>query len=309
MDKVITVIEVIAPIFFAVLLGIGARKKQTMGSEEIQGIQRFAVQFCLPCVIFRSCLTADISAQTVGSMVLVAPLVIIATLWSFRARKRQFPYVNLPMLFSCKETGMMGIPLFMVLFGADQAFRMGIFDIAQAFAVYPVLAILAAGPDMKTTPGAVVKQMLSSTLIRLSILGLVLNLTGIWHWVQSIGIGSVVLEAVDFMSQPVSALMLFCVGYNFNLSGDNRSAVFRLTAVHVGVFMLIGLLVQAGLFLIPGVDAVSRWAALLYVMLPASYLAPGLGRSQEDATVTSGVCSITTLIALAVFCVMAVMIA
>ena len=309
MDKVMTVIQVIAPIFLAVLLGVGARKKQTMGSEEIQGMQRFAVQFCLPCVIFRSCLTADISARTVGSMVLVAPLVILATLWSFRARKHQFPYVNLPMLFSCKETGMMGIPLFMVLFGADQAFRMGIFDIAQAFAVYPVLAILAAGPDMKTTPGAVVKQMLSSTLIRLSILGLVLNLTGIWGWVQSIGVGSVVLEAVDFMSQPVSALMLFCVGYNFSLSGDNRSAVFRLTAVHVGVFMLIGLLVQAGLFLIPGVDAVSRWAAFLYVMLPASYLAPGLGRSQEDATVTSGVCSITTLIALAVFCLMAVMIA
>ena len=63
MDKVITVIEVIAPTFFAVLLGIGARKKQTMGSEEIQGIQRFAVQFCLPCVIFRSCLTADISGH------------------------------------------------------------------------------------------------------------------------------------------------------------------------------------------------------------------------------------------------------
>ena len=309
MDKVMTVIQVIAPIFLAVLLGVGARKKQTMGSEEIQGIQHFAVQFCLPCVIFRSCLTADISAQTVGSMVLVAPLVILATLWSFRARKNQFPYANLPMLFSCKETGMMGIPLFMVLFGADQAFRMGIFDIAQAFAVYPVLAILTAGPNMKTTPGAVVKQMLSSTLIRLSILGLVLNLTGIWGWVQSIGVGSVVLEAVDFMSQPVSALMLFCVGYNFSLSGDNRSAVFRLTAAHVGVFMLIGLLVQAGLFLIPGVDAVSRWAALLYVMLPASYLAPGLGRSQEDATVTSGVCSITTLITLAVFCLMAVMIA
>ena len=62
------------------------------------------LQFCLPCVIFRSCLTADISAQTVGSMVLVAPLVILATLWSFRARKNQFPYVNLPMLFSCNLT-------------------------------------------------------------------------------------------------------------------------------------------------------------------------------------------------------------
>ena len=64
-----------------------------------------------------------------------------------------------------------------------------------------------------------------------------------------------------------------------------------------------------GMMLIPGVDALTRWAMLLYCTLPASYLAPTLGRSEEDYTMASGVCSILTVVSLAVFCVMAAVVA
>ena len=63
------------------------------------------------------------------------------------------------------------------------------------------------------------------------------------------------------------------------------------------------------LFLLPNVDSLTRWAVLLYCALPGSYLSPGLGRSAEDATMASGVCSVLTATCLAVFCVMAAAIA
>ena len=44
---------------------------------------------------------------------------------------------------------------------------------------------------------------------------------------------------------------------------------------------------------------------LLFSLLPASYLAPGLGRTQKDLTMSSGVCSVTTLFTLLAFCAMA----
>ena len=74
----------------------------------------------------------------------------------------------------------------------------------------------------------------------------------------------------------------------------------------VGTFAVIGILVQLVLFLIPGVDRLTRVALLMYYTLPASYMAPGLGRSQEDYTVASGVCSILTTVSLVVFCCLAV---
>jgi len=39
-------------------------------------------------------------------------------------------------------------------------------------------------------------------------------------------------------------------------------------------------------------------------MLPGSYLAPSLGRTEEEYRVSSGVCSVLTLVCLAIVCVM-----
>ena len=202
---------------------------------------------------------------------------------------------------------MMGIPLFMILFGADQAYRMGVLDVAQAMLAFLVIGILSAEPGKEASGKTVIKQMVTSPMIILSILGMILNITGIWDSVMACGIGGIVIETISFLSEPVSAVMLFCVGYNFALDKDSRTQVFQITALHVAGFAFAGLLVQGALLMMPGVDALTRWAAILYFLLPASYLTPGLGKSQEDFTVASGVCSLTTILCLIAFCVMAVL--
>ena len=307
MDKVLTVLQVVMPIFVTFFLGMMARKQNAVTGGEIAGMQRFVVKFCIPCLLFRSCLTAEITPQALSIMVLLPPFQLLGLVWSYRARKRRFAYHNLPFLFCCKETGMMGIPLFMILFGVENAFRMGVLDLAQATIGFSMIAVLSAPAGTDTSPKTVVKQMLTSPMVILSILGIVLNLSGAWSAVARVGLGGVVLETVSFISQPVSAVMLFCVGYNFELSQGNRAEVFRITAIHIGAFAAVGMIVQGLLFLIPGVDALTRWAMVLYFLLPASYLAPGLGRSQQDYTIASGVCSLTTILCLAGFCVIAAM--
>ena len=99
--------------------------------------------------------------------------------------------------------------------------------------------------------------------------------------------------------------MIFAVGYNFSLEKGSRAAIFKISLGHFAYFALWGLVIQGILFLIPNVDAMTRWAILLYTTLPASYLAPTLGRSKEDFTMASGVCSLLTIPALAVFCIIA----
>lgn len=309
MEKVMTVIQVIAPIFLTVCLGMFARKRNVLASGEIEGIQRFIVKFCLPCLVFRSCVTAEITSQALSSMLMVPLFQSIGILWGYWARKRKYSYHNLPFLFGCKETGMLGIPLFMVLFGQEQAYRMGVLDLAQAPLAFLMIGILSADPGESASPKAVLKQIITSPLIILATLAVTLNLSGLWTVIEGVGVGDIVVECVSFLSEPVSAVMLFCVGYNFTLNKDSRAEVFRLTALHVGYFALAGVAVQGVLCLVPGVDAMTRWAAALYFLLPCSYLAPGLGREQKDFTVASGMCSVTTVLSLAVFCVMAAVVA
>ena len=309
MDKLFTVAQVIVPIFAAVALGVLARHKKLLTQEENQGLLQFVMKFGLPCVIFNSCLTADIKAESFGTMILVLPFLLASTLWAFRARKIKFPYHNLPQMFDAKETGMLGIPLFMILFGADQAYRIGVLDITQGIVVFPTLAILSANAGENPAPGTIAKKVLTSPLLIMSVLGLGLNLIGVGAWMNTAPIGKVVIESTAFLAQPVSAMMIFSVGYNFSLAKSNRAIIFRLSAMHFLWFALSGGLIQLALFLIPHVDALSRWAILLYTTLPASYLAPGMGKSREDVTVASGVCSVLTVTNLIVFCIIAMIVA
>ncbi len=192
METILSVIEVIAPIFLAIFLGILAKRKELMTDKEVRGLQQFAIQFGLPCVVFSSCLTANMGLESLSSMVLMLIPCLIGTFWAFGPGKKKFPYHNLPMMFSARETGMLGIPLFMILFGA---------------------------------------------------------------------------------------------------------------------YIVVCLIAQAALCLLPGVDMLTRWAVLLYCVLPCSYLSPGMGSTQKEQAIGSGVCSVLTVVCLAVFCVLTAFVA
>ncbi len=308
MDKVVNVLQCIVPIFVTVFLGVLARRKQMLTQNEIKGLQQFVMQLGLPCVLFSSCLNADISTETVGTFALVVPFMVAATLWAFRIGRKKYPFHNLPMLFCAQESGMLGIPLFIILFGQSQAYRMGILDIAQMPTAFPTIAILTASAGVNPSTKELLKNVVRSPLLIMSMLGLVLNFSGIAAWLDGYGITGIITETTGFLSQPVSALMIFCVGYNFSMAKGHRKAIFQVSALHLAWTAGFGIVIQLLLLLLPNVDPLTRWSVLLYTTLPASYLSPSMGRSEDDYALASGVCSILTVVSLLVFCVMAVIV-
>ena len=86
----------------------------------------------------------------------------------------------------------------------------------------PVIAILTSDTGENPTAGYVLKKVFQSPLLLMSILGMTLNLTGAIDVLNQIGIGSNITGATGFIAQPSSAVILFCVGYNFSLEKGNR---------------------------------------------------------------------------------------
>lgn len=308
MEKFFTVLQIITPIFIAIFLGVLARKKKLVTSEEVKGLQQYAMKYGVPCVLFNSCLTSNFGTEAVASIVLFAPLALISSLWSFRARKKLFPYHNLPMLFSAQESGMLGIPLFMTLFGAEQAYRVGVFDIAQSFVVIPVMAILMADAGENPSVPTIIKKVVQSPFLIMSALGLILNLSGASDYLNQIGVGGIITETTGFLAQPVSAVILFSVGYNFSLNRDNLKPVIKISTIHFLLFAAFGLILQGAMCFLTSVDVETRWAILIFSTLPASFLSPGLGKREEEYAVASGVCSLLTMSSLIIFCVIAVVV-
>lgn len=309
MEKVVTVLQTVLPIFLVVFLGMLAKRRSLVSSADVQGVQSCVVKFCLPCVLFNACLTARISPDALSSMLLVFISIVLTSLWAFRVGKKKYSYHNFPMFYSAMETGMLGIPLFMILFGPEQVYRMGVLDVAQAMIGILAMAILSTNTDGELGAGGIAKKVMSSPLLIMAILGLVLNLSGLARILDTVGILAVLTACTEFLAQPVSVLMIFSVGFNFSLAKESRKKVLQAASMRFAVYAAIGIVIQLLLFLIPGVDMLTRVAMVMYYTLPASYMAPGLGRSQEDYTVASGVCSILTVVSLLVFCGIAVVFA
>ena len=309
MEKLFHVAAVIVPIFVTVYCGMVARKKAWITPEGVQGLQQFVVSIALPCLIFNSVLTAKVGAESLAIMALQLPFVLGVMVWAFKIGRKKYPYQNLPMMFGAQESGMLGIPLFLILFGSVDVYHMVILDLTQAIVGYPTIAILTCETGDSPKPAEVLKRILTSPLVIACLLALGLNLSGAGAMLLESGVGQVITEAAAFLGQPVSTLMIFSVGYNLSLSKENRGEIFKLCLVRLLTFAAICGALQLLLFLIPNITALTRWAVLLYWFLPASYLAPSLGKTEREQTVASGVSSLLTAVTLVVFCAMAALIA
>ena len=309
MEKLISVLQIILPIFACVALGILAKKRKVMSQEQVSGLQQFAIKFCLPCVLFSAYLTASFSSESVGSLVLTMVMILGGTLWAFSRGRKRYPYHNLPMLFAAQESGMLGIPLFITLFGTGSAYYMGILDLAQAVVCISTISMLSAPASDSPTPKSIALEVVKSPLLILGALGLVMNLTGLGALLDRIGVGQLLTETTGFIAAPISAVMLFSVGYNLSFQAGYLKRITELFLLHLGYTAGAMLMIQGLLFLIPNVSPLTRWALLIYSTLPASYIAPSMGKTSEDGAIASGVCSMGTVVSLILFCIIAIVIA
>ena len=301
MEKLLHVAMIVLPILFCASLGILARGKKLITPVQIEGLSQFVIRFALPCVLFNSCLTAQISGESLGSMAIAIAFSFTGAVIGFRIRKKQLPYSNLPMLACSMETGMLGIPLVILLFGTAQAYRMGVLDLAQSFICIPVISILSADAGSSPSPAVLLKKVMASPLMICSLAGLALNLLGIRAWLETAGILPIITACISFVSDPISALMLFCVGFNFSFTKADRAAIFKVSGAHLLLHLAFAGAAQLLLSLFPSVDPMTRWVMLLYFTLPGSYLTPALGKTEKDQRVISSACSLLTLFCLVVF--------
>lgn len=306
MEKILPLLQILVPILTCIGLGIIAKRKQLITPEQNRGVQQFVLKFCIPCVLFNSCMQASVGIESLTTMVALLPVLLLSTLWGFHARKKRFPYHNLPNFFAANETGMLGIPLCILLFGANQAYRMGMLDMAQGLIGIPVMVILSVNTGKEASIKEIIKNILLSPLFIMSILGLSLGLSGVAVWLDQIGVGQIIKETTTLLSQPVSAAMLFSIGFNFSLEKEKRKEIFKIAGIKVIFSAAACLVMQGVLCLIPEVDTLTRWVVLLYCVLPGSYLTPSLGRNENENTIASGACSMLTVLTLISICVIAV---
>ena len=307
MTRFAEVLRIILPVVLTLMIGVLCRKKQLISREGIDALKTVAVQIGLPAVLLHTFASAEYSLAT-----LVVPLVMFALctlawlLGKWLGKKLGMKSRFVPFLTTGFEAGMLGYALFTLLYGSERLADFARLDLGQVLFVFTLYKILLGmeGKE-KAAPGQLFREMALSPIILSIAAGVLLGVTGLYASLVSSGAAKVLDACTDFISAPVSVLILMSIGYDLVF----RDVPWRETLKAAGLRLVIMAVLGAGaLGLFRLLWPQARWdrAVWLMFLLPPPYVLPVFSSDEEQRAYLSSVLSLSTLVTLAGFVLLAV---
>lgn len=207
---------IVLPVILMLVLGTFLKSKEMIGSECVSGIKNIIANIMLPVVLFNA---ISMAGFTGNDLKLVAGIygvftVILALgflMYPFFGAYGRFAPFH---CVSC-ETGMLGYPLYMTLYGQEglsTIVRVDLANILFAFTIF-LFAIKAAANGSVDKKRLVMDSLRSPIIIAVT-LGLVMSVTGLGRMFMASHVFPVYGSMVEMVTGPLTVLVLITVGYD-----------------------------------------------------------------------------------------------
>ena len=267
----LVVFENIFPIFALVMLGFGLRKSNFIEMGKWQIVDELCFWVFFPALLARTLIKADFSQIQFGSatlaLILIATIVpaillalkpILSRLLSVQNRQ----YTTIFQTIS-RYHGFIALAIVLELYGVD-----GTSIIALSFAVLVplvqivnIVVLVAYGEGKPLKVSAVVLGVIKNPIFLGSMVGMVLNFSGIQLW-------NPIETMLDLLADVALGLSLLALGAGLSL----RAALSPSIEMWIGVLgRVIGVpLIMAGLCLLLGINGVSAQVLMVLAAVPAA---------------------------------------
>ncbi len=306
MSRTIEALQTILPVLLALSLGMLCRGRKLISRGGVDALKTVAVNIGLPAVLLHTFAAAEYSLATLIVPLCMYLVCILAWLLGMLAgRMLKMPGRFLPFLTTGFEAGMLGYTLFTLLYGRDRLADFARVDLGQVLFVFTLYKLLLGlETDDRPSPRKLLREMVFSPIILAIAGGVLLGATGLYRAMEPSGIAELLDACTDFLSAPVSVLILIAVGYDLVF----REVPWRetLKAVTLRTVIMAGLGTGA-LFLFRALWPESRWdqAVILMFMLPPPFVLPVFSREEKQRAYVSSVLSLSTLLTVAGFILLA----
>lgn len=250
------IFDIVAPVFLVIGAGFAAVRHGLFTDEMVKALMRFAIQFAVPCLLFRATSTMDLgtaydwrlmSAFYTGATISFA----LATLLAWHAFGRppgEAVAVGFGALFS--NLVLLGLPISERAWGADTQAMAPAYAIVSVHAPFCYLLgitsmelLRADGRSLSETAIVVMRAMFRNSLMIGIGLGFAVNLGGL-------SLPGALASAVDIISRAALPVALFGLGgtltrYSLKASIGEASMVSALSLVlHPGISLAVCRLLQ-----------------------------------------------------------------
>jgi len=269
----VEILNIVAPVFLVIAAGYLAVSSGITGAAAIDQLMKFAIQFAIPCLLFRATSTIDLDVAFGWRMMLAYYLAAIAcfvlailvVINLFKRRPGEAVGVAFAALFS--NLVMLGLPISERAWGAD--------NLAPSYALVAVNApicyligitvmefLRADGRGVAATSRIVLEAMFRNSLMIGIGLGFIVNLGGI-------GLPGALLAAIELLARAALPVALFALGGVLTRYTLSRSLG------EAGLIVILSLIVQPALTLLLAWQLQLPAATTKSIVL-MSAVAPGL---------------------------------
>jgi predicted permease len=304
------VVTTVLPVAVMILAGALARRTGTVKREGVGALQALVRTVTLPAVLFGAFYRAGYSVSMLAVVALMFGLSLVG--WALGALAGGIiPGASgyLPFLTTGFEAGMMGYALYAMLYGQAAIRSFAVMDLGQVLFVFTAyMALLGAQEGDRRPMGARLAELAKSPTILAIAAGVALGVTGLGDKLYGSALGAPVQAAVDFVAGPTGAVILFVIGYGLDFGGLKWREVALTLGVRVAVTgLMLGVMLLALAALAPG-DHLLAGAAVLMFALPPPYVLPIVSKDASARGYITSVLSVSTVLSLMIFAVMAALV-
>lgn len=300
-------IEILFPVFFMMFLGWLSHRRGWVTAEQNEGAKSLVFNILFPLLVFHVLVKAELSTNFIYEILFLdAAWILVYLIGKSIANPISGGYARLaPFLLMTCEGGSVALPLYIALVGAKHAVNIITFDVAGIlinFGLVPALIMRQTSRDVAFLPLA--KRIISAPFIIAVVVGIVVNLLGLYQWLAENGMNNIYDGTMDMAMSPIASIILFTLGYGFHLRTGQLKPLLTLTLVRL---MLCGTIVVGFLLLFPGLMKVKIFfvGVLLYFACPTGFPVPlqieSLCNDEDDKSFMSAFISIFILVAMIVY--------
>ncbi len=303
---VIEVFQTVLPVIVAIFIGILCRTRNLLTRDGVNTLKRVAIEITLPAVLLGAFASADYSLRSI-----VIPLIMFAvcvSCWALgRLAQRLLPMPSrfVPFLTTGFEAGLLGYTLYAILFGTDAVQNFALVDLGHVLFIFTLYKLLLNLDTPGATRGTLLREMVKSPIIVAIFVGVLLGATGLYRALMPSGATGVFAACVTFIGAPTSILILLSIGYDLVFKDVRWSQTMQVVAVRLVIMLpMMGamLAITNGLF---GYEKPLAGAIMLMFLLPPPFVLPVFADDADQRAYVSSVLSVSTLVAVVGFAVLA----
>ena len=209
------------PVFFVLLMGLYAKKRNWISHEQNDGIKSLALGILFPFLIYNIVASASLDKQIgVEIVYLIGIWILVYFLGRIfcRIMPKELSELSPFLLLTC-EGGAVALPLYISVVGSAYAVNLIPFDLAGIlvnFIFVPTVLQLKQSNKLQFLP--LVKNVVSAPFVIAAVLGFITNLTGLQDILLKNEIfGPLYENTIATLTAPIAVLILFSLGYSINL--------------------------------------------------------------------------------------------